>query len=64
VTVEWASKIGASYIVEFSTDLFLWIEVDDNTPQGGATSDRSTFTFEDIQAGQSGLFFRVRANEF
>lgn len=61
VTIEWVSKIGSTYRPEWSPDLgvTIWIEDDDNYPPGGATSDRTSYTFTGIPAGTREAFVRV-----
>jgi hypothetical protein len=64
VTIEWVSKVGATYSLEWSPDLGVtvppgWIQEDDGYPTGGATSDRTSFIFRNIPAGAAERYFRV-----
>lgn len=57
VTITFSSTNGANYIIERSTDLFNWEELNDNYPSGGETT---TFTDLSLPADPSKLFYRVR----
>ncbi|MDB4723251.1 hypothetical protein OAF55_00760 [Akkermansiaceae bacterium] len=62
VTITWISQPDRSYAVDYSTDLANWVELNDDVPSGG---DSTEFThsflpkFPELE-NQSTLFYRVR----
>ena len=61
VDVTWVSSIGKTYRMEYSDDLIAWIETTDSYPEGGATSDRTTYQFKDIPPDSQKRFFKAKA---
>jgi hypothetical protein len=57
VTITFDSVSDATYTVERSTDLFLWIELTDNLKSDGETT---TFSDLSLPAGTAKAFYRVR----
>ena len=56
----WVSKVGKTYRVDWSPDLNspIWVEETDSYPDGGATSERTAFTYA-IPPGTTRRYFRV-----
>ena len=57
--VEWVSKPGKTYRLEWSSDLTTWIETDDSYPTGGAIGNRTTYRFEGIPPNEGKRFFQA-----
>lgn len=57
----WRSEVGQSYVVETSTDLALWEELEDYWPVGGATEVVTAYEHADAGSNPVGRrYYRVR----
>ena len=59
ITLEWASRNGRHYIIDRSTDLVEWMELNDSYDSQG---ESTTFVDSDLPAAAPQLFYRVTEN--
>ncbi|MDA0814033.1 MAG: hypothetical protein O3C21_16785 [Verrucomicrobia bacterium] len=61
VSFTWNSKVGVTYVTEFTDDLVDWTELDDGIE--GAVGNSTTYTETDVPPDDSERYYRVRVLE-